>query len=137
MLVQMRYISTKIFYIELYNYRRDKTVENQSNMVRARANYKRLIRQKRFNFDKAKTSKLIVSKYKNAKEYWKLLKQAANIKNKNSITTDTFSEYFKSINDPNDRFYQAGEDVLFFNEQYLKRQDFPYMLMVAFHHCFQ
>ena len=46
--------------------------------------------------------------------------QAANIKNKNSITADTFSEYFKSINDPNDRFYQADEDVLFLNEQYLK-----------------
>ena len=59
----------KIFYNELNNYRRDKTVENQSNMVRARANYKRLIRQKRFNFDKAKTSKLIVSKYNYAKEY--------------------------------------------------------------------
>ena len=61
-----------------------------------------------------------MSKYKNAKEYWKLLKKAANIKNKNSITTDTFSEYFKPINDPNDRFYQADEDVLCFNEQYLR-----------------
>ena len=49
-----------------------------------------------------------------------MLKQAANIKNKNSISTDTFSEYVKSINDPNDRFYQADEDVLFFYEQYLR-----------------
>ena len=31
-----------------------------------------------------------------------------------------FSEYFQSISDPNDRFYQADEDVLFFNERYLK-----------------
>ena len=110
----------KLFYDELSKFRQDKTIENQSNLVRARANYKRLIRQKRFNFDKDKTSKLLELKYKNAKEYWKLLKQAANLNNKNSISIDTFSEYFKSINDPNDRFYQADEDVLFFNERYLK-----------------
>ena len=117
----------KLFYDELSKFRQDKTIENQSNLVRARANYKRLIRQKRFNFDKDKTSKLLELKYKNAKEYWKLLKQAANLNNKNSISIDTFSEYFKSINDPNDRFYQADEDVLFFNERYLKGENTDYV----------
>ena len=31
-----------------------------------------------------------------------------------------FSEYFQSINDPKDIFYQAYEDILFFNERYLR-----------------
>ena len=112
--------SRKLFYFELNNYRRNKTTENQSSLIRARANYKRILRLKRFYFEKAKTSKLMVSKHKNAKEYWKLLKQAANLKNKNSVSVDQFTEYFRSINDPNDRFYQADEDVLFFNERYLR-----------------
>ena len=43
-----------------------------------------------------------------------MLKHAANIDTKSNIKSDTFSEYFQSIN----RFYQADEDVLFFNERY-------------------
>ena len=48
-----------------------------------------------------------------------MLKRAANIDTKSNIKSDTFSEYFQSINNPNDRFYQADEDVLFFNERYV------------------
>ena len=44
-----------------------------------------------------------------------MLKHAANIDTKSNIKSDTFSEYFQSIN----RFYQADEDVLFFNERYV------------------
>ena len=31
-----------------------------------------------------------------------------------------FSEYFQAVNNPNDRFYQADEDVLDFNERYMQ-----------------
>ena len=31
-----------------------------------------------------------------------------------------FSEHFQKLNGPNDRFYQADEDILFFNEQYMR-----------------
>ena len=106
----------KLFYFVLNNYRRNKTTENQLSLIRAWANYKRILRQKRFYFEKSKTSKLIVSKRKNAKEYWKLLKQAANLKNKNSISVDQFSEYFQSINDPNEQM----RTFYFFNERYLR-----------------
>ena len=80
--------------------------------------YKKLLRNKRYCFAKAKTDQLIVSKSQNAKEYWKLLKQAANLKTKCSIDAKRFSEYFKAISDPNDRFYQPDEDILYFNERY-------------------
>ena len=61
---------------------------------------------------------MIISKSQNAKEYWKLLNQAANLKTKCSIDAKRFSEYFKAISDPNDRFYQPDEDILYFNERY-------------------
>ena len=67
---------------------------------------------------KAKTDQLIISKSQNAKEYWKLLKQAANLKTKCSIDAKRFSEYFKAISDQNDRFYQLDEDILYFSERY-------------------
>ncbi|MCG7877024.1 MAG: reverse transcriptase family protein, partial [Candidatus Thiodiazotropha endolucinida] len=110
----------KKFYFELNNYRKVKSEYNKSQLGLARSNFKSLTRKKRFNFEKEKTAKLIVSKNKNVKEYWKLLKQAANIRSVNPIGADKFSEYFQAINDPNDRFYQADEDILYFNERYVK-----------------
>ena len=42
-------------------------------------------------------------------------------KKKKSINdAKKFSEYFQAIDDPNDRFYQADEDVLYFNERYMQ-----------------
>ena len=108
-----------IFYKELNNYRRDRNSVNQGNLVKARSHFKRTIRQKRYIFEKEKTNKLIVVKHKNAKEYWKLLKQASNTSNKTSVSTKRFSEYFQAINNPNDRFYQPDEDILYFNERYV------------------
>ena len=78
------------------------------------------VKKKRFCFTKEKTSKLIVSKAKNVKEYWNLLKEAANLKHKCSIDASKFSEYFQAVSDPNDRFYQPDEDILYFNERYVK-----------------
>ena len=105
----------KIFYSELNNFRL-----TQTRLVQARKNFKETIRRKRFNYDKSKTEKLIVSKYSNVKEYWRMLKQTAKIETNSKISPQTFSRYFQAINNPTDKFYQADEDILFFNERYLK-----------------
>ena len=46
-------------------------------MISGRKSFKKLIRKKKYIFKKLKTDKLIASKFENAKEYWRLLKQAA------------------------------------------------------------
>lgn len=109
-----------LFYSTLNKYRSYKSPTNQTNFVKARSNFKKTLRQKRYNFIKEKTSKLIVSKSKNVKEYWKLLKDVSHLKSKSSIDVKMFSEYFQAVNDANDRFYQADEDVLDFNERYMQ-----------------
>ena len=35
------------------------------------------------------------------------------------MSASRFSEYFRAINNPDDHFYQADEDIIFFNERYL------------------
>ena len=110
----------KLFYSTLNFYRVDKSHDNQKRLVNARSKYKKILRQKRYNYMKEKTCKLLVSKSKNVKEYWKLLKQAANLNNKCSINAKRFSEYFEAISDPNDRFYQPDEDILYFTERYVQ-----------------
>ena len=110
----------KTYYEELNKFRDRKTADNQRSLVNARTNFKTVLRQKRFAYDKQKTDRLIVSKNKNAKEYWKLLKQAANINSQSNITSEQFAEYFKAVNDPSDSFYQADDDVIFFNERYVR-----------------
>ena len=107
--------SRKSFYSALKFYRPDKSYENQTRLVSARAEYKKTLRQ-----NVTKTCKLLVSESKNVKENWKLLKQSANLNNKCSIDAKKFSEYFQSISDPNDRFYQPDEDTLYFNEIYMQ-----------------
>lgn len=49
-----------------------------------------------------------------------MLKQTAKIETNSKISSQTFSRYFQAINNPTDRFYQADEEILFFNERYLK-----------------
>ena len=90
----------KQFYIELDNFRLNRNAENQNKLSQARKNFKHIIRRKRFEYDKLKTEKLIVSRKNNVKEYWKMLKRAAIIDTKSNIKSDTFSEYFQSINGP-------------------------------------
>ena len=104
----------KQFYADLDQFRLDKTLQNQNKLSRARRNFKQIIRRKRWAYDKLKTEKLIVSRKSNVKEYWRMLKRAANVGTKSTISSDSFSKYFQSINNPNDRFYQADEDILFF-----------------------
>ena len=86
-----------IFYKELNNYRRDRNSVNQGNLVKARSHFKRTIRQKGYIFENEKTNKLIVVKHKNAKEYWKLLKQASNTSNKTSVSAKGSPNIFKQL----------------------------------------
>ena len=93
------------FYRALNNYRECKNNINERNMINARSNFKKIIRKKRYNYDKSKTEKLISTKCENAKAYWRLLKQAANKNMKHSISSKQFADYFKAINDPGNRFF--------------------------------
>ena len=89
-------------------------------MINARSNFKIVIRKKRYAYDKSKTEKFIASKYENAKAYWRLLKQTANKYMKHPISSKIFADYFKAINDPKGRFYQVDDDILFYNECYVR-----------------
>ena len=37
-------------------------------------------------------------------------------------SSEKFAEYFQAINNPNDTFYQADEDILYFNEVIIFRK---------------
>ena len=57
--------------------------------------------------------------------YWPLLKQAANKNMEHSISSKQFAVYFKAINDLGDSFFfffQIDEDIMFFNERYVRRE---------------
>ena len=62
------------FYESLDNFRRDKSDTNRTQMTRNRNEYKTMNRKKKYEFDTKQTRKLEALRYKNAKEYWKLLK---------------------------------------------------------------
>ena len=108
------------FYRELNKYRGDKNDITETQMINVRSNFKNIIRKKRYAYEKSKTEKLIASKYENAKAYWRLLKQTANKNMKHSISSKKFADYFKAINDPEGRFYQVDDDILFYNERYVR-----------------
>ena len=99
------------FFDKLNKYRNDKTDTNREEMVRARSCFKSSV--KRFNIHclKKKTDKLINTRYKDAKEYWKPLKQSQQNKPSKLLSADIFGRYFKAIYDPHRRFYQADEDI--------------------------
>lgn len=50
-------------------YRVSTTDVNRVNMVKARSDYKNVLRRCKFEFDREKTTKFITSKNKNAKQY--------------------------------------------------------------------
>ena len=41
---------------------------------------------------------------------------------KKNITSNSFSEYFKAINNPDDQFFQSDEDIIYFNERFLNTE---------------
>ena len=87
-------------------------------MVKARTAFKVEVRKFKLELDWVKTKCLVDAKYKNAKEYLKLLKDAANINTNTSknISANRFAEYLKAINNPDDAFFQPDEDVIYFQE---------------------
>ena len=110
------------FFDKLNKYRKNKTDINREEMVRARSIFKSSVRKFKRACLKKKTNKLINTRYKDAKEYWKLLKQSQVSKSSKSLSADTFGEYFKAINDPQSPFYQADEDIIAFNERFLNSE---------------
>lgn len=67
----------------LNNFREAKTNKNRIGMVKARSEYKTLLRKCRYENDKNKTFEFLNAKYKNAKLYWNLLKESAGMKPSN------------------------------------------------------
>ncbi|MCG8034648.1 MAG: endonuclease/exonuclease/phosphatase family protein, partial [Candidatus Thiodiazotropha taylori] len=109
------------FMCMLDKYRGLKTDENRVDMVRARSEYKTVLRRCKYEYDKEKTNKFITSKNKNAKLYWNMLKELAHVKPAN-IALSSFEEYFKAVNNPADPFYLPDEDVIYFNERYVNNE---------------
>lgn len=110
-----------VFSFMLNKYRDSKSDTDRINMVKARSEYKSMIRKCRYEYDKEKTSRFINAKFKDAKLYWNMLKETAGIKSAN-IPLSSFERYFKAINNPSDPFYTPDEDVIFFNDRYEKNE---------------
>ena len=85
-------------------------------MVKSRSEYKRIIRSSKLKFDNARTMKLEENRYKNAKQYWNMLKKASGLKT-SSIGITEFERYFNSVSNPDDPFFTPDEDILYFNER--------------------
>jgi exonuclease III len=111
-----------IFNRMLNRFRLNKSEENRISLVNARSQYKTCIRKCRYDFDKAESLKLTQAKFNNAKLYWNMLKGTAGVKQSN-VQLDTFAQYFKSVNNPDDPFYTPDEDVIYFIERY-EREEF-------------
>ena len=110
------------FFDKLNKYRKDKSDINRVEMVRARSCFKSSVRKYKRECMKQKTNKHINTRYKDAKEYWKLLKQSQQSKPSKLLLADTFGQYFKAINDPQSPFYQADEDIIAFNDRFLNSE---------------
>ena len=101
----------------LDKYRLSKSDVNRCGLVKARSEYKAILRKCRYEYDSEKTSRFVNAKYKDARLYWNLLKETAGIKN-TSVPLSSFEQYFRAVNNPADRFYNPDEDVIYFNERY-------------------
>ena len=87
----------KHFYSKLNDFRKNKTEINRHHMVRARTEYKNAVRKYNFEKDRQKSIKLLNAKYKNAKQYWKLLKESVTGPKCSNLSATDFANYFKSI----------------------------------------
>ena len=104
-------------------------------MVKARSEYKAILRKCRYEYDRERTSRFVNAGYKDARLYWNLLKESAVIKS-TSVPLSSFEQYFRAVNNPEDRFYNPDEDVIYFNERY-ERNEFSVMyeeLNLSFSH---
>ena len=113
----------KLFYSKLNDFRKKIKLEiYRHNMVRARTEYKNAVRKYNFEKDRQKSIKLLNAKYKNAKQYWKLLKESVTGPKPSNLSATDFANYFKSINNPNDLFFQSDDDILYFNERFFNSE---------------
>ena len=110
------------FYDKLNMYRKNRCDATRAEMVRARSTFKSSVRKFNRECQINKTNKLIKARFKDAKEYWRLLKQSQAGSQPKNLSADIFAEYFKAINDPEDQFYQADDDVLEFNRRFLNSE---------------
>ena len=55
-------------------------------------------------------------------KYWKLLKESVVSPKPKNISVDLFDKYFKAINNPEDPFFQADDDILYYNERFLNEE---------------
>ena len=115
-------IKKMIFYDKLNMYRNNKCDATRAKIVNARSVFKSTVRKFNRECQKHKTNKLIQSRFKDAKEYWRLLKQSQVGNQSNNLSADIFAEYFKAINNPDSQFYQADEDILEFNRRFLNSE---------------
>ena len=97
-------------------------VKDRVTMTTSRSQYKALIRSKKLSYDNNQTHKLEALRYKNAKEYWRLLKGLVQPATSSNLNTTQFYNYFRAINNPDSVFYQPDEDVILFNERYLNNE---------------
>ena len=112
----------KHFYSKLNDFRKNKTEINRHNMMRARTEYKNAVRKYNFEKDMQKIIKLLTAKYKNAKQYWKLLKESVTEPKCSNLSATDFANYFKSINNSYNPFFQSDDDILYFNERFLNSE---------------
>ena len=63
---------------------------------------------------KKKTLCFEQAKFVNAKLYWKMLKESANLKSFSDVDLSTFERYFKAINNPSDPFFYTGRRCCIF-----------------------
>ena len=108
----------KFYFMQMLDkYRLSKSDANRCGLVKARSEYKAILRKCRYEYDSEKTSCFVNAKYKDARLYWNLLKETAGIKS-TSVPLSSFEQYFRAVNSPADRFYNPDEDVIYFNEHH-------------------
>ena len=112
----------KIFYHSLNKFRKDRSHENKLAMIIARSEYKKEVRHYNYKKGTERTNNLLKTKFKDAKQYWKLLKDSTTQNNPKNITSEKISDYFKAINNPEDPFFQPDEDIIYFNERFLNSE---------------
>ena len=99
--------------LDVYRLNKDDN-ERRVNMVKARSDYKNVLRQSRLEYRKVQTQQLEKHRFDNAKSYWKMFKQSCYTNSAKHLTSQKFAEYFQAINNPDSRFFQPDEDILFF-----------------------
>ena len=83
---------------------------------------------RRHEYRKHRTQKLEKAQHENAKNHLKMSKKLCSSNSHKKLTSQHFADYFKAINNPDSRFFQADDDLLLFNERYVEGE-----LQIMFH----